>query len=420
MNFQRIQLMLNDLNKSNSILDKRIKLKKYFDLKQLFQYVYDPNIIFNITSKNVEKLKNKTNPSKYYLNFYDLLDDLNNKVITGSDAASEINNFIERHIEHKDLIYMILDKNLKIRLNSKQINNVFPGLIYDFNVALAETYNLDYIKKSSKKWFISRKLDGVRCLIVVNKEKNTVEAFSRQGKRFYTLSKLENEILNHINDFDNSYVLDGEVVDYQNGQENFKGIMEKIKRKDYEINNPQYFVFDMIKIDDFFNQSSNELLETRWKRFDFLKNINGIFILEQHLYTKDKMDELKQVSLNNNWEGLMIRLNTTYEGKRTKHLLKFKLMFDEEYKVIGIETGPFRQIDKKTGLDIEIETLSAVIIDYNNTKVGSGFSLKERELFFNNPELIINNIITVQFQEKTKDSLRFPVFKGLHGCDRNT
>lgn len=422
MDFNRVQEMINDLNNTNSVIQKRKKLAKYSDLKQLIQYVYDPSIVFNITSKNVEKLKTKTKASKHYENLFDLLDDLKNRVITGSDAAVEISDFIQRNADYEELIYMILDKNLKIRIASKHINFVFPGLIFDFQVALADVFKPYYIHDKKKntnpvKWYISRKLDGVRCLIIINKEKKTVECFSRQGKRFETLKNLEKQILENIDDLDNSYVLDGEVVDYENGQENFKGIMEKIKRKDYQIENPYYFVFDMIKLQDFFIQHSKENLETRWKRLPQLKNM-GVHILEQQVYTKEKMEELKQISEKKGWEGLMVRMNTCYEGKRTKHLLKYKQMQDEEFKVIDIITGPFRQIDKTTGLEVEIETLSAVVIDYNNTKVGSGFSLKERQMIFENPSLILDKIITVQYQEKTQDSLRFPVFKGLHGTER--
>lgn len=415
--FTRVQQMIDDLNNTNSVIQKRKKLVNYPDLKQLIQYVYDPQIIFNITSKNVEKLQNKTIATKHFENLFDLLDALKNRDITGSEAAAEISDFIQRNSNFKDLILMILDKNLKIRIAAKHINYVFPGLIFDFQVVLADTFHPSYIH-GKVKWYISRKLDGVRCLTVIDKEKRTVECFSRQGKKFETLKMLEDNILEHIDDLDCSYVLDGEIVDYENGLENFKGIMEKIKRKDYQIENPYYFVFDMIKLKDFFIQHSKENLENRWKRFPQLKNMTYIHILEQVLYSKEKMHELKQKSVDNKWEGLMVRMNTVYEGKRTKHLLKYKQMFDEEFKVIGIITGPFRHIDKKTGLEIEIETLSAVEINYNNTKVGSGFSLKERKMFFENPSLILEKIITVQYQEKTQDSLRFPVFKGLHGHKR--
>ena len=78
----------------------------------------------------------------------------------------------------------------------------------------------------------------------------------------------------------------------------------------------------------------------------------------------------------------MLRNDVEYEGKRTNNLLKYKEMNDDEFKVIDIEVGPFRYINPSTGLEEEIETMSAIIIDYNNTKVGSGFTIDERKKYY--------------------------------------
>ena len=93
-------------------------------------------------------------------------------------------------------------------------------------------------------------------------------------------------------------------------------------------------------------------------------------------------------------------------------------MHDEEYTVKNIETGPFRMIDKSTGLEKTIETLTNVIIEHkgNDVSVGSGFSLDERVKYYSDPSLIIGKEITVQYFELSKDkdgieSLRFPVVK---------
>ena len=110
----------------------------------------------------------------------------------------------------------------------------------------------------------------------------------------------------------------------------------------------------------------------------------------------------------------MLRKNTHWSGKRSNDLLKYKLFFDDEFEVIDMEFGPFQIIDSKTNLQTEIQCLSSVTIDYNNTKVGSGFSIEERIKFYENPELIKNKKITVKFFQKTENnSLRFPVFKSI-------
>lgn len=423
--FNRIKELQEEINKTNSTLDKKEILKKYEDLKEILKYTYDTNIIYSITSKNYIKFskndkKTKTKILNSYNDFFKLLNDLNNRKITGDKALLYLYDFIKKNKEYEEIILNVIDKNLKIRLNISLINSVFPKLIKTFKVALANSYDIKYINKTNDKWFISRKLDGIRCLIHVDINKKEIKCYSRHGKELYTLDKLKIDIKNNLKKFEENCFLDGEVVVMENNKENFKGIMEKIRRKNYTMEKPRFYCFDIIKEEDFYNHVSNIKYEIRYntlkeKITDEFKYIN---VLEQVLYTEKKLLELSESSKKNNWEGLIIKRNTIYEGKRTNNLLKFKEMNDEEYKVIDIEKGMFRYINQKTGLEEEIETLSSVIIDYNNTKVGSGFSISERKEFYENPEKIINKIITVKYFEKTKDSLRFPVFKGLHGDKR--
>ena len=135
--------------------------------------------------------------------------------------------------------------------------------------------------------------------------------------------------------------------------------------------------------------------------------------LTSHLDTS-----LLNKSQEKKWEGLMLRRNTYYKGKRTNDLLKYKTFQDDEFKVVGVEEGTKDILNKSTEKMETKKIMSAVYIDYNNTKVGSGFSDKERLFFIENPEQIIGKIITVQYFEKTEKSLRFPTFKILHGEKR--
>jgi len=422
---KRIGELQNEINKTNSILDKKNVLKNYEDLKEILKYTYDDNIVYSVTSKNYIKFKKNDKKVKLkiineYSSLIKLLNDLSIRKITGDTALLYIYNYIKKYKEYESIILNILDKNLKIRINIKLINSVFPMLIKEFNVALANKFQKKYIEKDDKKWFISRKLDGIRCLCHINIKNKKVDFYSRQGKKFETLNKLRDEILKNIKNFNENCFLDGEIVDMKDNVENFKGIMEKIRKKNYTIQNPNYYVFDIINENDFYEQKSKEIFEERYKRLNIVKEIKYISILEQYEYNEKLMEQFIESSKENNWEGLMLRKNVKYEGKRTNNLLKFKEMQDDEYKVIDLEYGNIRYINQETGLEEEIETLSAVIIDYNNTKVGSGFSINERKDFYLNKDKILNKIITVKYFEKTKDSLRFPVFKGVHGLQRLT
>ena len=102
------------------------------------------------------------------------------------------------------------------------------------------------------------------------------------------------------------------------------------------------------------------------------------------------------------------------------NLLKVKTFHDAEYEVIDTEMGMFPLT--LNGKECEEEMLSCVYIKHkdNVVRVGSGFTIEQRQYFYNNPDAILGKIITVQYFEETKNqeggiSLRFPTFKVLHG-----
>ena len=396
---QRIKDMVIEVNSTNKTNEKKIILAKYDDLKKVLLYVYDDKV-FSITSKNYLKFEKNKKKIKKNINIkhdlFSLLDHLIDRKITGDTALLHLYHYINDNIEYKEYILNIIDKTLKIRLNTSVINKIFPKLISVFQPVLANKYDPKRLEKSKNDWYISRKLDGVRCLILIEPKKKSVKFFSRTGKEFHTLLILKNEILMNIGLFQEDVILDGEIVSMKNGVEDFTNLMKEIKKKNHVMKNPKYFIFDMLKKEDFFNLKSEEIYSERLKKF---KKINIYFVffevLEQNKYTENDFLKLIEKAEKNKWEGLMIREDIGYEGKRTNSLLKYKKMMDEEYKVKEIITGPWREISKETKLENTIETMVAVIIDYKDTKVGSGFSLEERKHFYKNPESIIRKNILI-------------------------
>jgi DNA ligase-1 len=425
MILQRLREFCDEVNKNNSTNKKKEVLKKYEDLKQIFYYTYHPLYQFNVTSETLKKRKDLMISDfleEGYVDIFTLLDDLRLRKITGHKAISYVNRFIWDNKQYADLIYNIIDKNLKTRTDIKVINDVFNNLIPEFSVALAESitkYNkvIDFKKET---WFASHKLDGIRCVTIIN-EKGEVNFYSREGNEFFTLNVLKDEIIK-LNL--KSTVLDGElcIID-ENGKEDFISIIKQFRKKDYTILNPGYCLFDMLTLEEFTTKQSIRLLSERRKDLiETIKDNKYLKILPQIKVTSEEhLNELTELAKQNKWEGLILRLDTTYKGKRSFDLLKVKKFCDAEYKILKVETGPFRVITN--GIEVEENMLTNIIIEHkgNRVSVGSGFSLEERRLFFNNPELLIGKEITVKYFEETeteKDgvkvkSLRFPTKKHI-------
>ena len=358
-------------------------------------------------------------PFTPYGSIFELLEALANRDITGHEAIESVNGFVEENKTYEDLIWNIIDRNLKTRSTVSMINKAIPGLIPTFDVALAKAYD----EKTQKKvdwedgWFVSRKLDGVRCLTIVDMF-GDVKFFSRQGKEFLTLDNLKKDIkaLGLTNT-----VFDGEIcmVD-ENGNEDFQGIIKEIKRKDHTIQSPFYYIFDMLDIEDFNDKTSTDKFA---KRLVNLRNsvmeTSMVGILEQLECNDAIFDLMMEKSKKGGWEGLMLRKNSPYKGKRSDEILKVKQMFDEEYVVVDLENDYHRVI--VDGKEVNELMLKNVIIEHkgNRVQVGSGFNHEQRRYYFENPEEILGKQITVQYFEETTNqngthSLRFPVIKAVY------
>lgn len=419
-----IQEFIEAMNLTSSTNDKKAVLKQFDSpyLRKVLEYTYSPFKQYYVTPANLKKHSELQFDN--YSDLFSLLDDLNDRHITGNSAISCVNGFIAKNLEFSDVIYSILDRNLKTRATTTLINSVLPNTVPTFDVALALPYD-DKTKKKVKledHWYMSRKLDGVRCLTIID-ENGGIKFFSRGGNEFLTLDTLKKDI-EKLKLVDT--VLDGEVcLMNESGQEDFQGIIKEIGRKNHTIKNPKYLVFDCLTLQEFNEQTSSNDRKFRDRITIAALLFSGIelkhtSILKQTLI---ESEEHLQAEITNStaqgWEGLMLRKDTPYIGKRSDEILKVKKFWDAEYVVEGIENSIHRVIED--GREIEEEMLGNIFITHkgNQVRVGSGFSIEQRRNFYKNPDQIIGKTITVQYFEETTDqhgqhSLRFPVVKAIY------
>jgi DNA ligase 1 len=431
--FDYVWGMVRDLRATSSTKDKEGIIVDYCNhssaaasfTKNILLYTYHPMWQYNVTSDNLKKKNHLVARKNEYKNFFNLLDDLKDRKITGHDAIAAINSFIEHHSDYEELIHCIIDKDLKTRAGDKIINKAIPNHIPEFSVALADKYEPKLVDWEDG-WYVSRKIDGARCIAIVDSNGDAT-FYSRTGKTFDTLDIVRAGIkaLNITNT-----VLDGELclVD-EDGNEDFQGIMKQLKKKDHTIPNPSYKIFDMITIDEFYSKKGqkNRSYSIRYANLCAVMQVNEcpcLTVLEQEVIRDDNhFNEWVAKSTKEKYEGLMLRADEPYKGKRSKDLLKYKSFFDDEYEVVDVEMGPFRYV--LNGKEHEETMLSCVMIQHkgHTVRVGSGFTIDQRQEFYKHPNKILGSQITVQYFEETANqdggiSLRFPTFKILHGSAR--
>ena len=437
-----LHIFVEQMQATSSSLEKVEILKKQSGFIQgVLNYTYDPYKQYNLTAKTLIKNKDILGKYGYYDLFY-LLDALSNRAITGHEAIAHVNGFmVGLDLQGKELVCRIIDKDLEIRAGAKVINKAFPNLIPEFNVALAQNYEpklASFGEDATETWYASRKLDGVRCLAVVDEE-GKCTLYSRMGKEFTTLNKVKEaiEATSIINT-----VFDGEIcLMDEDGNEDFQGVMKQLRRKDHQIENPVFMIFDMIHKIDFEKGKSEDgtILSDRLHTLrsfiegthkDTLPPIDRdidtsevLRYLDQYVITDGRhFDKWAQMATDNNWEGFMLRKDTFYEGKRSKNLLKVKKFHDAEYTVKAVDFDRMRIV--KDGREEYLDMLSQVWIEHKGyeVKVGSGFSQEQRLKYTQEP--IVGKTITVQyFEETTNDkggiSLRFPTVKHIYEGKRD-
>ena len=410
----RIEQFIDNMRSTSSSTEKVgiIKEASPYAHKAL-EYAYNPFKQYYVTSKTC--IKNSHLKQIHSLDLFEVLDKLTNREVTGHDAIKLVNGLDD------ESIYKIIDKDLGIRAGAKVINKAIPNLIPTFSVALAKEYDSCDWKDG---WYASRKLDGVRCLAVVNNEGECI-LYSRMGKELTTLNKVKTaiEATGIIN-----VVFDGEIclVD-EDGNEDFQGIMKQLRRKNHQIENPAYMIFDMLDIKEFNNQKGDIILSERlrtlrsWLENRFIDNTILRYTDQTQISDDSHFDYWNELSSKEGWEGVMLRKDVGYEGKRTKNLVKVKKFFDAEYEVVDFDNDNHEVV--RDGKSETIKMLAQVWIEHkgHRVKVGSGWSQEQRLQYMDGS--IVGKIITVQYFEETYNdkggiSLRFPTVKVVHGDKR--
>lgn len=424
----KIQEFIDAQNSTNSNTDKLNVLKAYANNQivcKALEYTYNTFKQYYVTSETCKKRSDLVAPENIYNDLFGLLDDLNDRNITGHSAIQAVNAFVGAYPESEELIFNIIDRNLKTRATASMINTAIPNLIPTFDVALAKAYDEKTQKKVkwSDGWFVSRKLDGCRCVCIIDGQ-GEPRFYSRVGNEFLTLDNLKPSIrqLGLINT-----VLDGEIciVD-ANGNEDFTSIIKEIKRKDYTIKQPHYYIFDHLTIKEFESKVSTTKFGQRIANIESIvpEDLIGVSVLDQFICADDMFASLLEHSKNEGWEGLMLRKNTTYKGKRSDEVLKVKSFYDAEYIVVDVEHDMQRVI--VDGSEVSELMLKNIIIEHKGyrVQVGSGFNHEQRRLYFQNPDQIIGKQVTVQYFEETHNqnggtSLRFPTIKAIYENERD-
>ena len=258
--------------------------------------------------------------------------------------------------------------------------------------------------------YMQAKLDGVRCLFTKD------GAFSRTGKQFMNVKHIKEDLEDTFKVLP-WLVLDGELYNH-NLRDNFEKIISLVRKQkptDEDRSEArrliQYHVYDYTGID----YKSGDGVRYRNRMHNL--NVSDMYTpsvqhVPAYLCATSAMAKVLHASfLDDGYEGSIMRLNSTYQQKRTYSLMKFKDFSDSEATIINWVEGKGKRrgtIGKFIGRDSEGMEFGMPVMD----------NFKFLQKNFNFMKKWVGKTATFKYFEKTKrGSYRHPLFKCLRNYE---
>jgi DNA ligase-1 len=362
--FKTIQDMLHSIGLGRYVLNfetRKISLNQFFDLddKSLAE--------LGIPKRPREKIldcKISGSWEPILTNSIIMLDPQESKVTTKKSANPEIK----------------LDPHFIVEQGTKKL----PSQI---DVLLAQTWDESV---DPTGWWMSEKLDGVRCYW------NGTKFLSRNGNPFFAPKFFIEKLPKTVS-------LDGELWMGRKMFQQCVGIIKRQDEKKYDMREWAkiiYIVFDAPSINKKFEDRLHyihnlaEKIQSPYLRAHEHRKCTGL---------QDMLDELDKVE-NLGGEGLMLRqTGSLYENRRSNSLLKVKTFLDAEATVVGHKNGTGRCYGMMGALFVKGDNG----IEF---KIGSGFNDDQRR---KPPK--IGSRVTYKYQELSNSGKpRFPIFLRVH------
>lgn len=358
--------------------------------------------------------------------FKELCNLLATRQLTGDDARTAIELALSASTKSQwnDWYRRILIKDLRCGVSEKTVNKVKKNAVPVFECMLAHD-GANHEKKINGVRLLEPKLDGVRCITVVNYEDRTVVQYTRNGKVLENFSHITDGLLANIDNIGRSFVLDGEVV-----SDSFQSLMKQVHRKDdVKTTDARLMLFDIIPLSEFKKGKSilgqkrrSAMLQAMMPTFVKSGSIDVIPQIEVDLdsYVGEiQFKEFNKKAIEDGFEGIMIKVpDAPYECKRSASWLKVKPFIEVSLTVTAVEEGTGKNESRLGALICEGEDDGKTI----HVNVGSGFTDEQRTEYWANKESMVGQIIEVRADAATRNqdsqdvwSLRFPRFLRFRG-----
>jgi len=388
-------------------------------LKDVFRLAYDPKIKFWI---KIRPAIADTIATEYtaLCNVLETIESvICTRTITGNAAIEFISNQLSLLTQSdQEVLYRILERDLKCGVNAKLINKTWKALVREYPIMLCAKYNSKTEKAIDFKdgVFFQKKEDGVRINLEFDNGK-FVSAITRNGNLLdlacfnnYPIYTQERVIL----DGELLYVPNGRIADRKIGN----GIITKAIRNTIALEESKQLIFvcwDCIPYNDFIQEKC--LLKYK-QRFERLQKIipedSAVYKIVQteKVFSKFELIEKYKRNISLGYEGGILKtFDSIWEPTRSKYCLKLKAEDSFDAVITAIVEGTGKYLNKLGAF--EIQSSDGIVV----SSVGTGFTDKQREEYFTNE--MLGQIVSVKYNQliQAKDNT-WSVFLPVFDCIR--
>ena len=263
----------------------------------------------------------------------------------------------------------------------------------------------------SEKVFMQPKLDGVRCVIQLDKTGKVI-AYSRTGKPWLNIRHILKDLKPWFAEHPDA-ILDGELYNHElrNDFEQIISLVRTQKPTAYMRSKSkklvQFHCYDYANGNDVYSQRMQNLSVSDMYSY-------CVKYVPTWQVTSNGHANLKHKSfLEKDYEGSILRLDTKYQNKRSYGLQKFKDFHDAEATIVGYVPGK----GKRTGTLGKFMMQDDKGIEFG-CPPGKGYNYKDLANILNNVHDYIGERATFTYFERTKaGSYRHPLFKTLRNYE---
>lgn len=413
--FEMFDKIIEDLQSTSSRIKKEQIIKAIpAELKEDFQYILEILAGKHKLGYTYRMTRAELGADMYYeMTFKEYIQPLFEPM--KSNNFTDLNTILAmNHCQYRqDLIASIVNRTLRLGIGPSQLpkDGLAPMLAKKF----------EDIKLRNEVYYVTEKLDGNRCIARYNGSKWIFT--SRNGKTLKvdidmgdlpTDVVYDGELLSPRQTYDSERMYDaiihGTVVPTYGGQFNSTSGLINSKAKNKQL---VYNIFDVMTDDAYYlrRQYLNSLQCTskETRILPVLARINCNY--------DNTIANMLDAVTSAGAEGLMLNLaHANYQHKRTADLLKVKNTYTVDMLVKDWEYGNGKYDGMLGALHCEAITDNKHI----EAKVGTGISDAQRELWADDPSLIVGKIVEVSYFSMSQNSgtydtklysLRFPRLK---------